>query len=376
MDAAFQQRYISLEGLVQNVIARNILRYLCGSSKRGNSQMEIKKKALVDVPVQTNIWIRPECQKKQFEVIKKARPSILFVMSDGGRNEEEWEIIRQNRLMYDTEIDWECTVYRMYEDTNNGMYGMGRKIAQFIWSKVDRCVLLEDEVIPSISFFSYCAELLERYKDDERISCICGLNHLEVSDQVTSDYFFSRQGSIWGIATWKRVWDRFYDFEYGKDPYVMGLLKERLKHNKKRWKPFAAYAKSESYAGHVASAEFFLDFAVYGQNQLQIIPRKNLISNVGCDETGVHSGQMKVLPHGLRRVFHMPVYELDFPLKHAKYVIPDMAYERKRERIMASGHPIVRAYRQFEQLILLIRYGEFKRLMFMLRNKLPGIHEK
>ena len=80
--------------------------------------------------------------------------------------------------IFDEEIDWECTVYKFYEDHNNGLYTMGRKVADFIWETVDRCIFLEDDHIPSISFFRYCAELLEHYKDDLRIECICGMNHL------------------------------------------------------------------------------------------------------------------------------------------------------------------------------------------------------
>lgn len=38
---------------------------------------------LVDVAVEINIWIRPNLQREQFEVIKKARPSVLFLISDG-----------------------------------------------------------------------------------------------------------------------------------------------------------------------------------------------------------------------------------------------------------------------------------------------------
>lgn len=72
------------------------------------------KEFLIDVPVQINIWIRPECQKKQFEVIKKVRPSILFLVSDGGRNEAEWNAIKINRKLYDENIDWNCKVYKLY----------------------------------------------------------------------------------------------------------------------------------------------------------------------------------------------------------------------------------------------------------------------
>lgn len=78
--------------------------------------MSALKKYLVDIPVRINIWIRPECQRRQFEVIKKARPSILFIQSDGGRNDEEWQAIYANRKMIDEGIDWDCQVYRLYEE--------------------------------------------------------------------------------------------------------------------------------------------------------------------------------------------------------------------------------------------------------------------
>ena len=100
------------------------------------------EKYLVDVPVRINIWIRPECQRRQFEVIKKARPSILFIQSDGGRNDEEWQAIYANRKMIDEGIDWDCQVYRLYEEKNNGLYSMAKKTYSLIWKTVYRCILL------------------------------------------------------------------------------------------------------------------------------------------------------------------------------------------------------------------------------------------
>ena len=85
------------------------------------------KPFLVDVPVRVNIWIRPTCQIRQFEILKQARPSIMFLISDGGRNEKEWEAIHKNREIFDTQIDWECTIYKLYEEKNNGLYTMSRK---------------------------------------------------------------------------------------------------------------------------------------------------------------------------------------------------------------------------------------------------------
>ncbi len=316
------------------------------------------KPYLVDVPVRVNIWIRPECQRKQFEVLKKARPSIIFLQSDGGRNEKEWEAIYQNRKIFETEVDWDCTIYKIYEEKNLGLYTMGQKVSKFIWERVDRCIFLEDDYLPSVSFFRYCAELLEKYKDDLRVACICGMNHLGICEDVTADYFFARQGSIWGVARWKRsVEMRDTEFAYGKDPYVMKLLKQRAKHNPIFFKRAEAYAKQKYYEGHVAGGEFFIEFAMYGQNQLQIIPKRNMISCMGATGNSAHAGELRTMSKGIRRVFDMETYEMEFPMKDTKYVIPDVEYEKKRNRIMAYNHPWVKRYRKIESLFLQARRG-------------------
>ena len=324
------------------------------------------KPYLVDVPVKINIWIREECQRKQFEIIKQARPSVLIIQSDGGRNEKEWEIIRRNRKMIDDGIDWECTVHRLYEEKNLGLYAMGKKVKTFVWSTVDRCVFLEDDTLPTVGFFTYCAELLEKYKDDPRIECICGMNHLGVWEDVNSDYFFSRQGSIWGYATWKRVYEDMQSFGYGKDPYVMKLLKKRTKDNKIAWKRLSAYAVQERYEGHVAASEFWFEFHMYAQNRLQIIPKKNMVSNIGFTNDSAHFKNFKKMPKCIRRIFNMKTYELDGPIKHADYVIPDTEYEKKRNKIMGYNS------KTFKLKILFYRmfHFEFGYLFKKLKRKL------
>lgn len=318
------------------------------------------KPFLVDVPVRINIWIRPECQRKQFEVIKKARPSILFIQSDGGRNKKEWEAIYENRKLIDEGIDWECKVYKVYEDHNNGLYAMGAKTGNVVWSTVDRCIFLEDDQIPAVSYFSFCAELLERYKNDQRIECICGMNHLEKYNEISSSYFFSRQGSIWGVATWKRVVQERGNFEYGKDEYTMRLLKQRTKKNPVAWKRLNAYSKQPEYEGHVPSSEFWFEFDMYAQNRVQIVPKVNMISNIGATGDSEHADELKLLPKGIRKVFNMPIYEMDTPIIHPQYVIPDIEYEKRRNKIMGYNTPVLQNIRKVERFFLLVKNGKIK----------------
>jgi hypothetical protein len=329
---------------------------ICDNVEVQVRQVQSDKPFLVDVPVKINIWIREACQRAQFEVLKKARPSILFVTSDGGRNEKEWAIIRKHREMFDTEIDWQCTVYNLYMDENKGMYGMGRYRTELIWSTVDRCIMLEDDIVPSISFFRFCAEMLERYKDDPRIECVCGMNHLGVWEPATADYFFSRQGSIWGYATWKRAVDDRGDFGYGADAYTMSLLKQRTKNNPKFWKRIAAYASQEHFEGHIAATEFWIEFHMYAQNRLQIIPKRNMICNMGYGADSAHAKGEKYFVADTRNLFNMKTYELEREIRHNKYVIPDVDYEKKRNALLGYNDSWATLRHSVEGFFLKVKY--------------------
>ena len=320
---------------------------------------EYEKNWLVDVPVKTNIWIRPECQRRQFEVIKKARPSILFLSSDGGRNEKEWEAIRLNRKMFDTEIDWNCTVYKIYMDSNNGLYEIARIRKDTIWDNVDRCIFLEDDQLPAVSFFEFCKQLLEKYENDNRVGVICGYNILGIYEKPNSDYFFTNKGSIWGYATWRSVSQtRKKDFEFYNDSYTMSLLKEQTKNDKTCWKRINKLGNKGTYNGHVAGGEFWNDFDVYAEHRLQIVPSQNMISNIGCTADATNADSLDQMPRAVRKMFDSATHEITFPMKHPLCIIPDHEYAQKRNRILAYGHPLVRKYRMFVRGIKKLLKGD------------------
>ena len=319
--------------------------------------MSEMKPWLVDVPVQFNIWIRPECQKKQWEVIRAVRPRILFVVSDGGRTEEEWALINENRTMIDTGIDWDCEVHKLYSDRNYGMYQNQMNANEYIWARVDRCIFMEDDVVPAPTFFAFCRDLLEKYRDDTRISMIAGLNFLGAYDRPEADYFFAKSTHVWGFATWKRVYDNYYDFTYAKQPYTMELLHQAAANHPSFVKKIDAYAQNEYYQGHRAFEEFFLEFAVYGYHQLAIIPTRNMICNIGASADSTHFTNLNDLPKDVQDLFNMKTYDVSFPLKHPDYVIADDYYDRKVHEINADmGWPKIR--RQIERKYLYVRSGK------------------
>lgn len=100
------------------------------------------------------------------------------------------------------------------------------------------------------------------------------------------------------------------------------------------------------------------------------MPQKNLISNIGISNDSTHySGSLKTLPSALRRIFTMERYELEFPLKHPKYIIEDVSYKERFYRTNAWNHPWIKLWRPFEQLFLSLRYGEFSAIVKAVKNR-------
>lgn len=331
----------------------------------------MKEKYLVDVPVAIYVFIRPESLKKVFDVIREARPSTLFLMSDGPRDyvESDKINIQKSRDIVEN-IDWECNVHRIYMDKNIGMYEMGKKTKEYIFNTVDRCIFLEDDLVPSVSFFKFCEELLEKYKGDLRVHRICGTNSLNVYDKPNSDYFFSKEGSIWGYAIWKRTYELFdYNHEYGKDKYIMDRLKENAHPTwYNRELNYSLYGKSD---GHIAGAEFFFQTTVDLHNSLNIVPTKNMICNIGVTEGSTNSSNnINKLAKGIQKLFNSQTYEYNFPLKHPRYVIEDKEYYKKVNRIFGLGYKWVLIYRKIETTIRYIIYGDFKGIKYKIKKNL------
>lgn len=323
------------------------------------------KNALIDVPVLCIFFSRPGCFGKVFEQVKKARPSKLFLYQDGARpgNQKDIDGIKQCRAIAE-DIDWDCEVHRLYQEKNYGC-DPSEYIAQtWAFSFVDRCIILEDDDVPSQSFFPFCKELLEKYKDDQRINMICGMNNLESVESPYS-YLFSMTGSIWGWATWKRVvdeWERDYAFltpGYDRDKLFESLRMHGL-HPDKRVGTWLSNKNSG-----VEHYETILGLGQYVGNRLNIVPTKNMIINVGnTPEGSTHSASgIEEIPHGLRRIYTMQSYEIEFPLKHPKYIIEDVDFQKKMNRLMGMGHPMVQMWRRMERALLILKYEGASKLV-------------
>lgn len=159
------------------------------------------------------IFKREDTTKKVFERIRQAQPPKLYIAADGPRMDRADEIEKcQRTRMIVENVDWPCEVNRLYRDKNLGCgKGVSSAISWF-FDHEQQGIIIEDDVLPHLDFFSYCDEMLERFKDDSRIQLISGFSGFYGGYHSDVPYYMSSHLEIWGWASWKRVWDSYvYD---------------------------------------------------------------------------------------------------------------------------------------------------------------------
>ena len=212
--------------------------------------------------------------------------------------------------------------------------------------------------------------MLDRYENDQRISIISGMNYDEVTPDMPYDYFFTTTFSINGWATWRRVfaqWDEHYTFL--DDKFNLHQLEMLIKERKYQ-QNFIRFCNYHRKVGK-AYYETIFHASMFFNSGMSIIPRVNMISNAGATAEGTHySGSNDTVPSGLRRIFTMGRHELEFPLRHPRYVIENVEYKQRAFRIMGWGHPWVKAARSIEELWLNLKKGNWKRITSAIGNRL------
>lgn len=164
----------------------------------------------MSTPIALIIFNRPDLTIRVFSKIARAKPKTLFVIADGPRSDHPGDIKKcaEARSIIES-VDWDCTVHKNYSDIN---LGCGRRLASgisWVFEKVEEAIILEDDCLPHPTFFRFCKELLERYRDDERIMQINGQNFQHKSMRTSYSYLFSYSNNCWGWATWRRAWQHF-----------------------------------------------------------------------------------------------------------------------------------------------------------------------
>lgn len=275
-----------------------------------------------DTPILFIIFNRPDYANKVFDAIKKAQPTKLFIAADGPRphKPQDQELCKQTRAIVNL-IDWECEIKTLFQNKNLGC-GKGVSSAiDWFFDHVEQGIILEDDCVPHESFFPFCTELLEKYKNDEAIMMISGTSYLFNKETSVPSYFFSRYFAIWGWATWKRAWKKFDfnipDWRIKKHPLSLFKIFKNIQITK-FWTNYFDQIKQKK----IDTWDIQWCYTCIFNNGLAITPLHNLISNIGNE--GTHANEqpspfidMKTL--SLEKIVHPPGIKINKQLEQKLY---------------------------------------------------------
>jgi hypothetical protein len=272
---------------------------------------------MLHAPVALIIFNRPATTERVFVEIAKAKPTKLFVIADGPRQERPEDVKQCAAARAIAErVDWDCEVLKNYSDVN---LGCGKRPATgitWVFEHVDRAIILEDDCVPNPSFFRFCDELLEKYRDDERIMMVAGRNTVKRSTPYS--YCFTYQHQNWGWATWRRAWAHF-DMQIKLWPALRetSWLQDILEYSAavELWRDI--FDKAYAAEGQRDYWDYQWTFALWSQYGLAIRPGVNLVKNIGFGEGATHTrsrndSRAKVASS-----------EIPFPLIHPPHVTRD-----------------------------------------------------
>jgi hypothetical protein len=296
-------------------------------------------------PVAFIIFNRPDTTKRVFEAIRQAKPPKLLVVADGPRANHTCDIenCAAARAIIDG-VDWECEVLTNYSDVNLGCKLRVSSGLDWVFSEVEEAIILEDDCLPDPSFFPFCEELLERYRDDTRVAIISG-NNLLGNRTSPYSYYFSKYPYIWGWATWKRAW-KYYNLEINLWTEIKsGNWLENILTNKKAVKYWEKIFQN-TYDGKATTIwDYQWTFACLINNFLSIVPNVNLISNIGFGQSSTHTKDSD------NKLSNLPTQEVNFPLVHPPFMINDRKADILADETVFGTPLIDRVKRKIKKII-------------------------
>lgn len=268
-------------------------------------------------PVLFLIFNRPYTAERVFEEIRKARPPRLYVAADGPRPDrpQERELCELTRAVI-SNVDWDCEVKTLFREKNLGCGVAVHEAISWFFENEAEGIILEDDILPHPDFFPFCDELLERYRNDDRVAMIGGHNMFYPKIDRESSYGFMSVGHIWGWATWRRAWSMFdYNLErYSRRDFVTAL---KNIFPDRRQRIYWEWIYDMVDGGRKDIWDYQWTIGLITTHTLCAVPYLNLTKNIGFDANATHTSstivqelEAEVLP--IMPLRHTDKVEIDF----------------------------------------------------------------
>ncbi len=235
---------------------------------------------------------RPEHTRRVLGTIIAAQPQELYVFQDGIR-EDNIEDVKKctevRRVVDELTKDTDVVLHTYYSDRNLGCGAGPMTGISWFFSQVEMGIVMEDDCLPHPDFFGYCEELLERYKNEERVQFINSTLY-DKRWECQASYDFSRYMVTGAWAGWRRTWQGF-DLDLKTldakafRRHVLTLTDNRGEAN--WW--YSIVKEIQQDESKKSYWDYQMQIHLFRNSALTIHPQRNLVSNIGFDEEGTHT---------------------------------------------------------------------------------------
>lgn len=279
------------------------------------------------------VFNRPDATRTAFASIRRARPPRLYVAADGPRADRVGEDQRcAEARAIATAVDWPCQVQTLFR---GGNLGCKRAVAggiDWFFANEEEGIILEDDVEAEPTFFTYCDELLERYRSTPEVMMISA-NHFHGSDyRPPTSYSFSRYTHIWGWASWRRAWRRYDALMSGWPAAKASGVMMRIGDGDRDFVRYWTTMFDLTHTGRIDTWDYQWLFATMLHGGLSVTPSRNLARNIGFSPDATHTTD--VSDPGA----NLPLEALGFPLLHPVNVVRDTVGDDWEDHHMLSLH--------------------------------------
>lgn len=308
---------------------------------------------MFDVPVLLIVYKRKDTLLQILDRIQQIHPVRLYIASDAPNKENTDDLVKNNivkKLIKEYPFN-ASQVFTHYQPENLGCGRGPKKAIDWFFEQEQKGIIIEDDCLPDLSFFTFCKEMLDKYETNENILAISGNNYLLGKVDVPDSYYFTKYPNIWGWATWKRAWEKM---DWEMLDYV-DFLKDGILRNYTNSETEYTYWKKQFDFVYNAKNEYWdyqWLYSIWKNKGMGIAPAVNLVKNIGFDEHATHTlkkpdwyGSVR---HGsLSAVTHPAITEINQDADNFQFnniihfIPPDTIWLKIRRRLSALKNKVM-----------------------------------
>lgn len=237
---------------------------------------------MVNTPVLFETFARPDYARQVWDAIKASKPRSLYFYSNKARNDKPDEIKRNEEIRaFVKEIDWKCDIHTWFREEYVDVYTSLKGAVDWVCENEEAWITLEEDVVPTPAFFSFCDQMLDLFKNDNHVWCVSGDNFFNLNPGGY-DFMFSHYHWMYGWATWRNRWK---SIDWDKS-YIDQMLEQKIFNGFYKTKEQSEERENEllrvkDFVESTKCWDYYFGLVIDRNNGVSVVPTTHLVTNIG-----------------------------------------------------------------------------------------------